>query len=561
MERPSASPAAPIATTLDNLNFGPPQRTSTVQSLDLMTNWQGPCRICHHHHHAEVINIHVSRDRTIKEREFKCEKCSKLLFCLGAPERRLSLLSQHTEDGDPSQPSCSNIPPDLPNVSSRINNARTGRRNGSPGSSQRSTVQSARSGDHLPFRTSNRASLSNRSTENHSNTAHGTVTEETGRERGMQPLSVTDNRLRPRHRTRFRAWLASHLPQRFQRFFQRSANRHPPVSPNQAAPPRHEDARPPSSPNFDGSPLPPVIRDAENESTHDNNTLQGFSGDHDPILDHVDQSHPYPSDDPNNLRYDYAHIGQEGGHLGPEEIVSKIRDAKTAIAKSRLICECGDDCHCKCLSIHRSGYEGRSDRLTNFPPNSSVRSVSEMDSTRELMQHDGSSLYFIGAWTGSEQQVERPFESQPADLAHRYSMASSETTIAVSHDPSEPLHALRGPSPSFHSPASALRPPSQFAASRSSLRVSTTNLAAPLETVGEASSTSENSQHLRIAFDNSAGNRSGPLQTNDGPVNENSGERETTDQNHPSTQPPDSSERNSGPISSQVSGLPHAKTF
>jgi len=69
--------------------------TASTNSFNIKTQWQGPCRQCHHHHHSKPINIHVTRRGSI-DQDVYCERCSKLLFSLGGAQRRLSLLSVNT---------------------------------------------------------------------------------------------------------------------------------------------------------------------------------------------------------------------------------------------------------------------------------------------------------------------------------------------------------------------------------------------------------------------------------------------------------------------------------
>jgi hypothetical protein len=133
----------------------------------------------------------------------------------------------------------------------------------------------------------------------------------------------------------------------------------------------------------------------------------------------------------------------------------------------------------------------------------------------------------------------------PPTNRHSMVTVSSTTTAAMSHDPlelSEP--PPRAPSPLRNlSSGRSLHNPSH---SRSQLRLSTNLAPGPLEPVGEASSTSETSQNQQNPFYDRTVSQPNPSETNEGLVNESSGEREfhqheTTDQNEPSTLPPDNS--------------------
>jgi hypothetical protein len=292
---------------------------------------------------------------------------------------------------------------------------------------------------------------------------------------------------------------------------------------------------------------------------------------------------PYSSDHQNTPNNDQARINQDGSHTDPDDLaelekISKIREEitasakKTASAKSQeMICRCGPDCDCRKHIHGRFRSEDTTDQSASVRPSSSRLSVSELNP--EQGPRHATELSYIGRWMDSQQPTERQIEPQSTPLARRQSMitVSSATTAAMSHDPLElPDPPPRAPSPLVHPPQTypVLYTPSQpVGGSRSQLRLSTHNLApGGLETVGEASSTSETSQNQQNLFEDRTVNQQNPSQTNDGTVNENSGEREihqreVTDQNQSSTLPPDNSERNPSPKSSKGSGLPHAQTF
>ena len=534
---------------LDNPTPKHPSRTQTLQSFDIETHWQGACRGCHHHHYPQVINIHVSRERNIQNKDFYCEKCQKLLFCIGQSQTRLSLISLSTdpgEGGDPSQaPSsgrraCVYGPPDV-----YVN---LGQRNQSRRSIDGSGNQSARGEDRSSF-DSDQVSLSEHHTENSEDTTHSTTANETGQETVMQSLPTTstppNDRCTHGHRRGFVRKLVNRMQRSWQKFFKRSKPSQPAVYSNKATPPR----RNPST-NSDNSLSEPAAQD---NSTQQGSTVVPVSGsEHQPLL----------TNDLNGPNKDQTHVIQDGDHTDVNdaaelEKISKMRQEKTEIAKSKVvICRCESDCDCRNHNHGRLEIENPSEHSMQVHPSSSIQSVS--DSNPESRPRDSIEFRYMGDWANNPQSTERQYESQST---HRQSMAtvSSTTTAAMSHDALEPHEPPRAPSPQVTPPSLSVNTPSH---SKSQLRLST-NLA-PLSPVGETSSTSETSQTLRNAFDDRAVNQSHPSQPNEGPIDESSEEREfhqreSTEQNHPSNLPPDSSERNSSPKSSGDSGLPHTK--
>jgi len=96
---------------------------STHRSFDIETTIHGTCRQCHHYHHARSIKLRISRRRTLREENFLCDLCNLPWFSIGGIYWHKHLVSQETIVLDDEEKrtgraryrwTCSERPPDLP---------------------------------------------------------------------------------------------------------------------------------------------------------------------------------------------------------------------------------------------------------------------------------------------------------------------------------------------------------------------------------------------------------------------------------------------------------------